>query len=122
MTPVFSHGHVLEHRSTAGGRWLRAHRLRIALAIAVVEGLLVVLDVVDWWVAVVVAVAAIAFYLVAGRTLASYTARQASWIAAAAQALVVLVPVLLVVVSWLAIMAVAVLAIVALVLLFRDRR
>ncbi len=122
MTPVFSHGHVLEHRSTPGGRWLRTRRLRIALGIAVVEGLLVVLDVVDWWVAVVVAVAAMAFYLAAGRNLASYTARQVSWIAAAAQALVVIVPVFVVVFSWLAIMALAVLAIVALVLLFRDRR
>jgi hypothetical protein len=122
LTPVFSHGHVLEHRSTPGGRWLRARRLRIALGIAIVEGLLVVLDVVEWWLAVVVAIAAIAFYLLAGRRLTSYAARQASWIAAAAQALVVLVPVLVVVVSWLAIMALAVLAIVALVLLLRDRR
>ncbi len=121
MTPVFSHGHVLEHRSTPGGRWLRARRLRIALGIAIVEGLLVVLDVVEWWLAVGVSVTAIAFYWFAGRKLASYTVRQASWIAAAAQALVVLVPVLVVVVSWLAILALVVLAIVALVLLFRDR-
>jgi hypothetical protein len=119
---VYSHGHVLEHRSTPGGRWLRARRLKIAFAIAVVEGLLVVLDVVDWWLAVLIAIAAIAFYLVAGRSLRWYTARQASWIAAAAQALVVLVPVLVVVISWLAIVAVAVLAVVALVLLLSDRR
>ena len=118
---MFSHGHVLEHRSTAGGRWLRARRLRIALGLAVVEGLLVVLDVVDWWLAVVVSLAAIAFYFLAGRNLSSYTLRQVSWIAAAAQALVVMVPVLVVVVSWLAILALVVLAIVALVLLFRDR-
>jgi hypothetical protein len=119
---VFSHGHVLEHRSTPGGRWLRARRLRIALGIAIVEGLLVVLDVVDWWVAIVVSIAAIAFYIVAGRNLRSYAARQASWIAAAAQALVVLVPVLVVVISWLAIVVLAILAVVALVLLFTDRR
>jgi predicted Kef-type K+ transport protein len=119
---VFSHGHVLEHRSTPGGRWLRARRLRIALGIAIVEGLLVVLDVVDWWVAVVISIAAIAFYVVAGRNLRWDTAKQASWIAAAAQALVVLVPVLVVVISWLAIVALVVLAVVALVLLFADRR
>lgn len=119
---MFSHGHVLEHRSTAGGRWLRPRRLRIALGIALVEGLLVVLDVVDWWVAIVFAFAAIGFYLVAGRHLRSYTARQASWVAAAAQALVVLVPVLVVVISWLAIVALAILAVIALVVLFADRR
>ena len=119
---MFSHGHVLEHRSTPGGRWLRARRLRIALGIAVLEGLLVVVDVVEWWVAVVVAGAAILFYLLAGRDLRSYLARQASWIAATSQALVVLVPVLVVVISWLAIVALAILAVVALVVLFSDRR
>jgi hypothetical protein len=119
---VFSQGHVLEHRSTPGGRWLRSRRLRIALAIAVVEGVLVVLDVVDWWLAVLVAAAAIGFYVVAGRDLRSYTAKQLSWIAAAAQALVVLVPVLVFVISGLAIVALVVLAIVVLALLFADRR
>jgi hypothetical protein len=119
---VYSQGHVLEHRSTRGGRWLRARRTRIALAIAVVEGLLVVLNVVDWWIAVAFAVAAIAFYLVAGRELRWDSGRQLSWIAAAAQALVVLVPVLVLVVGWLAIFAVAVLAVVALVALLSDRR
>ena len=54
---MYSQGHVLEHRSTRGGRWLRAKRTRIALGIAVVEGLLVVLDVIDWWVAVAFAIA-----------------------------------------------------------------
>jgi hypothetical protein len=119
---VYGQSHVLEHRSSAGGRWLRAHRLRIALGIAVVEGLLVVLDVVDWWVALVIAAAAIVFYLAVGRDVRSYSVRQASWIAAASQALVVLVPVLVVVVSWLAIVALAILAVVALLLLFADRR
>jgi hypothetical protein len=119
---VYSQGHVLEHRSSAGGRWLRAYRLRIAVGIAVVEGLLVVLDVIDWWLALLIAAGAIAFYLLIGRAVRSYTVRQASWIAAASQALVVLVPVLVGVISWLAIVAVAILAAVALILLFSDRR
>jgi hypothetical protein len=118
---VIGQGHVLEHRSTPGGRWLRARRLRIALGIALVEGLLVVLDVLDWWIAILISVAAIGFYLFVGRGLRSYTIRQASWIAAAAQALVVLVPVLVVVISWLAIVALVILAVVALILLLSDR-
>ena len=119
---MFSHGHVLEHRSSPGGRWLRARRLRIAVGLAIVEGLLVVLDVVDWWIAILVSAGAIGFYVLVGRQLRSYTARQASWIAAGAQALVVLVPILVVVVSWLAIVALAILAVIALVLLLSDRR
>lgn len=113
---------MLEHRSTPGGRWLRARRLRIALGIAVVEGLLVVLGAIEWWLAILVGAGAIAFYLLVGRDVRSYTIRQASWIAAASQALVVLVPVLVVVVSWLAIVALAALALVALILLLADRR
>ena len=119
---MYSHGHVLEHRSTPSGRWLRAHRLRIALGIAIAEGLLVVLDVVDWWLAVLIAVAAVGFYLAAGRELRSYTGRQLSWIAAAAQGFVVLVPVLVVVISWLAIVVLVILAVIALVVLLADRR
>jgi hypothetical protein len=119
---VIDQGHVLEHRSTPGGRWLRARRLRIAVGIALVEGLLVVLDVLDWWVAIILSVAAIGFYLVVGRHLRSYTARQASWIAAAAQAFVVLIPVLVAVISGLAIVALVILAVVALILLLSDRR
>jgi hypothetical protein len=49
-------------------------------------------------------------------------ARQASWIAAASQGLVALIPVLAVVVGTLALIGVAVIAVVALVLLFADRR
>ena len=119
---MYSQGHVLEHQSTAGGRWLRARRVRIALAIAVVEGLLVVLDAINWWLALLVAAVLIGFYLAAGRDLRWYTLRQVSWIAAASQALVVLVPVLVVVISWLAIVALAVLAVIALILLLADRR
>src|SRR5918992_936647 len=119
---MLSQGHVLEHRSTRGGRWLRAHRLRIALGVAIAEGLLVVFGTIEWWVAVLVAVGAIAFYLFVGRDFRSYTVQQVSWIAAASQALVVLVPVLVVVISWLAIVAIAILAVIALVVLFSDRR
>jgi hypothetical protein len=119
---AYPHEHVLEHGSSRGGRWLRANRLRIALGIALIEGLLVVLHAISWWVALLIAAAAFGFYVVAGRESRLDVVRQASWIAAASQALVVLVPVLVIVVSWLAIFALVVLAGVALVLLLSDRR
>ena len=112
---------VLDHRTTRSGRWLRERRMRFAFGIAVVEGLLVAFRVVEWWVAIPIAVVAIAFYLYAGRGLKSDTARQISWIAAASQALVSLVPVLVAIVGTLALIGVAVLAVVALVVLFTDR-
>lgn len=113
---------VVEHGSSRGGRWLRERRLRIALWIAVIEGALVVFDVIPWWAALVAAGAVLAFYIWFGRTSSSSTLRQSTWIAAASQVMVALVPVLVIIVGGLALIAVAVLAVIALVFLFSDRR
>jgi len=113
---------VIEHETTQHGRWLRGHRVRIAIWIAVVEGILVVVHVIPWWAAVVFAALAVLFYFEVGRKSGSDTIRQTSWIAAASQALVALVPILLIVVGTLALVAVALLAILALIALFAERR
>ena len=115
-------GHAIEHGSSRTGRWLREKRIRFAIWFAVAEGVLVAFHVIPWSVAFLVAAIAIAFYVFVGRKLDSDSARQVSWIAAASQVFVVLVPALVLVVTWLAILAVVVLAIVGLVLLFADRR
>jgi hypothetical protein len=113
---------AIDHSTSRLGRWLRARRLRIALWIAVAEGILVVFDVISGWLALLVAVIVILFYLLLGRELRSDSARQSSWILAASQALVALVPVLVFVVGALALIAVGILAVIALVALFADRR
>ena len=79
---------VIEHDTTQHGRWLRSHRVRIAIWIAVVEGILVVVHVIPWWAAVIVAALAVLFYFEVGRKSGSDTIRQSSWIIAASQALV----------------------------------
>ena len=104
------------------GGYLRQHRLRITLWVAVVEGILVVVHVIPWWLAVVVAALAVLFYYQVGRGSKSDTVRQASWIVAASQALVALVPILVIVVGTLALVAVAILAVLALIALFTERR
>jgi hypothetical protein len=113
---------AIEHRSSRTGRWLRARRLRLALWIAVAEGLLVIFDVIPGWTALLVGALILAFYLLLGRRLRSDTVRQASWVAAASQVFVALVPVLLFFVGILAVIALAVLAAIALVALLADRR
>lgn len=120
--PELGRGEVLEHRTTRTGRWLRERRVRVALLIAVVEGVLVVAKVISWPIALVVAVAVIVLYFAAAGRLRSDAARQAAWIAAVSQALVALVPVLLIIVGTLALIAVGLLAVVALILLFSERR
>jgi hypothetical protein len=113
--------YAIEHRSSRTGRWLRARRLRLALWIAVIEGVLVVFDLIPGWTALVVGAIIVAFYFFVGRELRSDTIRQASWVAATSQLLVALIPVLLFVVGTVAIVVLALLAVVALVVLFADR-
>ena len=114
-------GEVVEHRSSRGGRWLREKRLRIALVIALVEGVLVAFGVISWWLAVLAAAVLVMFYFWAGRRLGSHTGREASWIAAASQALVVLVPILVKIVGALSLIAVGIIAVLALIALFAER-
>jgi hypothetical protein len=114
---------MIEGGSTRMGRWLRERRLRLALWVAVIEGILVALtpDLTKWTVLVIGAVL-LAFYMVAGRNMGWDVGRQLSWIAAASQALAILVVVLAFVLKLVAIVAVVVFAIIALVYLFSDSR
>ena len=114
-------GQLVEHGSTPLGRWLRARRLRIAAWIAVVEGLLVLIHVLPRIPAIILAAAIIVFYFGFGRQVRADSLRQVSWIAAMSQALVALVPVLVLIVGTLALIVVAILAVLALVLLFSSR-
>jgi phosphatidylserine synthase len=114
---------MIEAGSTRIGRWLRERRLRLALWVAVVEGLLVALthDLTRWTV-LVIAVIVLAFYVLAGRNMRWDVGRQLSWIAAASQALAILVVILAFIVGLVAIVLVALFAIVALAYLFSDYR
>lgn len=113
---------VVEHESSRGGRWLRRHRTRLALWIAVFEAALVVFGVIPRWPAFVVALGLLVFYVFFGRTVRSDTVRHLSWIGAVSQLLIVALPALLALVTFVAIVAVAILAVVALAFLFLDRR
>ena len=85
---------TIEHGSTRFGRPLRENRLRIALVVALVEGILVLLGSIPWWVVLVLAIAAVALYVcVAGRH-GREEVREVSWIFAVSQVAVVLVPAL----------------------------
>lgn len=114
---------MIEAGSTRTGRWLRERRLRIALWAAVVEGLIVALerDITKWTVLVIAAVV-LAFYMLAGRSIRWDVGRQLSWIAAASQALALLVVILAFIVGLVAIVLVGLFAVVALVYLFSDYR
>lgn len=113
---------VVDPTLSRTGRWLRERRLRLAVWIAVIEGLLIVFDVIPGWFALVVGAIVILFYALVGRTAGSDTVAQASWTAAMSQVLVALVPIAAFVLTTLAIVVLTVIALLALALLLGDRR
>jgi O-antigen/teichoic acid export membrane protein len=113
---------TIEHRSSRFGRRLRESRLRIALIVALVEGVLVLVGSIDWWIVVLLAIASVAFYVMRGRAARHEEVREVSWIFAVSQVAVVLVPVLALVLTAFAVVALVLIAVVALVVLLRDRR
>jgi hypothetical protein len=120
LTPMFG-AHAIEHGSSRTGRWLRERRFRFTLWIAVLEGLLYVFGPLHWWAAAALAIIAVGFWWYVGRSNGSDTLRQASWIFAASQLLVLCVPLALGIVKAVAIAVIAILAIVALFYLFKER-
>ena len=104
------------------GRSLRENRLRIALLVALVEGILVLVGEIAWWAVVLVAIVAVAVYVSNGRKAGRQEVREVSWIFAVSQLAVVLVPALALVLTAFAVIALVLLAVVALVVLLRDRR
>jgi hypothetical protein len=113
---------TVEHGSTRAGRWLKVRRIRAALWIAVVEGIVVAFaHEVSRWTVIGIAIPVLALYVFWGRRAHSDTVRQVLWIAGASQALAVVVVVLAFILSWLALALAAIFAAIALLFLFSDR-
>ena len=114
---------VIDSDSTKIGRWLRARRVRLAIWVAVIEGLIVAIgNDISKWTVMVLAIAVLALYFVAGRNLRWDVGRQLAWIAAASQVLALLVALFAFIVWGIAVGAVVILAILALVYLYSDLR
>jgi hypothetical protein len=113
---------TIEHGSTRLGRQLRENRLKIALLVALVEGILVLVGAIEWWVVVLLAIGAVALYVTRGRAARRAEVRETTWILAVSQVAVVLVPAAALVLTALAVVALVIVAVVALVVLLRDRR
>lgn len=107
--------------ASRAGRWLAQRRLKVALAIAVGEGILVALEGVSRWVVIAIALPTILFYLLKGGAVESDAGRQLAWIAAASQALAVLVAVLAFFIGLFVLLVATLFALLALVLLYLER-
>lgn len=102
--------------------WLRENRLKIALGIAVAEGLFVALEE-DFSriTVIVIAIPVVLFWLLAGRTLQSETGRDISWILAMSQALAVCAAIIAILIPVVALVIAGVFGAVAVYLLYHDR-
>ena len=104
---------------TRGGWFDR--RTRIALWIAVAEGIIVLFsDLTKWTVIALTLVAVILWYAV--RDNSSPTVRRVAWIFAASQLIATIMVIIAWFFTWAAILAVVVAAVVGLMILFRERR
>ena len=114
----------VQHRTVEpglGGR-LRFHRVRIALWIAVIEGIVVLFsnDLTKWTVMAIAVIAGLIYLL--GRNAKSNLVRQVVWILAASQLLAFVLVSLGWLVKWALIGGVIAVAILGLAYLFVDRR
>jgi hypothetical protein len=114
---------VIESGSSHAGRWLRERRLRFALWIAVLEGIVVALrGDVSRWTVVGIAALVLIIYMLVRQNLRWDAARQVIWIVAASQVLAVLVVILAFIVGAIALVLVVLFALAALVYLVSDLR
>ena len=113
---------LIEHGESRLARRVRHNRYKVALAIAAIEGILVLARAIPWWLVVLLALGALVAYVGWGREHESADVRVVTWTAAVSQLVVVLVPVLAGAVVVLAAVAVVALAALALAALLLDRR
>jgi hypothetical protein len=104
------------------GKWFYSGRLKIALGIAVVEGIFVaVANDISRWTVIAISIPIILFYVFAGRNFESETARQVSWIAAASQAFTVILCIVAAILGPLTLILAGIFAVIALVLLVGEK-
>jgi hypothetical protein len=113
---------LVEHRESRFGQRLRTTRYKVALALAALEGVLVLAGAIPWWLAVIAAVAAVGGYVAWGRDHQSPDVRVVTWTAAVSQLIVVLVPIVAAALVALAVLVVIVLAVLFLAALLLERR
>lgn len=113
---------VIQHGESRSSRRLRRSRLRIALAVAALEGILVLAGAIPWWAVLVLAAGGLAVHAAVGREHANATVRSVTWIVAVSQLLVVLVPVATAILVALAVVVLVLFVVAALAALLLDRR
>ena len=112
---------ALDHPDSKPARYLREHRLRLAIWIGAIEGFLTLIGFLPHLAVYILAAVAIGWWFTMGRRYTSATARHLTWIFASSQAIAVLIPSVLHIAKWLAVSAIIVAAAIGLIILFTER-
>jgi hypothetical protein len=112
---------VIEHRESRQARWLHERRISLAIGVAILEGILIVAGELSKALALIVAIAVVVGYFMLSDRLKPGAGRELAWIAAVSQAIVMLVPLLVIVIGTLTLIGIAVIGLIALALLFTRR-
>ncbi len=113
---------VVEHGESSFSRRIRRRRFAVAGVVAGLEAVLILANALPWWAPVLAAGGSVALYVGWARDHSAPIVRSVAWIAAASQLVVVLIPVAIVLVGFLALVGIVVLAGIALTALLLDRR
>ena len=113
---------VVEQEGSRASRWLRERRLKIALAIGVVEAILVLTSQIRWFWVLGAFLLLVAAYLYVRRNIANETVQQLAWTAASSQVVPFVVPLLWGLVKAVAIVVLIIVVLIAVLLLLVDRR
>jgi hypothetical protein len=104
------------------GSWIWQNRIKLALGVALAEGIFVALEEDFSRVTVIIiAIPVILFYLLAGRTLESRLGRELSWVLAVSQALAVVAAIVAFAIPAIALVLAGVFGVIAVYLLLHDR-
>ena len=76
---------LIEHGETRLARRIRQNRVKVALAIAAVEGILVLAGAIPWWLVVALALGSLGAYAAWGRDARAPDVRVVTWTAAVSQ-------------------------------------
>jgi hypothetical protein len=95
-------------------------RAKIALAFAAVEGLLLLFGRLSSWVVIAVAIPCVAFYLWRGREMKPGTTRDALWVVAVSQVLIILAAIVSILIGTLVLILLGVFLGIAFLLLWLD--
>lgn len=112
---------MTDSATSARRGWLSDRKVKAALLIAGIEGLLLLFGRLSRWVVIAVAIPLILLYLISGREMKPGLGRTILWVVAASQVLVIIAAIIAFFIGLLVLVLLGIFAAVAFVLIYMDQ-